>query len=220
MSDSVAASPDISLSASKWYLWRRVLAMTLLPLAFSAYFFYDWKLGYPKQKVIYDEFQQYEKSGRTEEWVRHANAKGWPTKPDEITDEKIQGQFNWGLGVGIVGLLSLGYYLLSYPKKLTADANGFQPPWHPYIPFSQITKVDRRSWKNKGIAVVYYKNGDAEKKAPLDDLRFIGAQAILDRIQEKFSGEVVDFEEEAGTQDEADGTPEGADVPEVKKADS
>lgn len=170
--------------------------MSILPLLMSAYFFYDWKVGYPEKRARYEEFQKYKAEGRTEEWVKYSASKGWDKEPEEMDQRKIDEQFNWGVGVGILGLYCLVYYVLSYPKKLTCDATSFTPPWSGPIPFSSVQKIDRRPWKHKGLAKVHYKKGDSIKKAAIDDLRFQGADQVLKRLEENFTGEILDLEED------------------------
>lgn len=193
---ATATSPDIVCHATKWYLWRRVVPMSILPLFFSAYFFYDWKIGYPAKKVEYDTFQQFKAENKNQEWLQFSKDKGWNEKPEEMDDRKINEQFVWGVGVGILGIFSLIYYTLSYPKKLVSDATSFTPPWGPRIPFGSVNKIDKRPWRHKGIAHVYHTVGGATKKAAIDDLRFQGADKILERLEANFTGEILDIAEE------------------------
>jgi hypothetical protein len=70
-----------------------------------------------------------------------------------------------------------------------------------------VFKIDTRKWRRKGLAYAYYRSESGEeKKAVLDDLKFVGSQAILDRMMENFEGEL--FEE---VHDDDDDEPEGTD---------
>ena len=73
--------------------------MSVLPLLMSAYFFYDWKVGYPAKLEQYSEYQKYKKEEKTEEWVQFSASKGWPKEPEEMDQRKIDEQFSWGVGV-------------------------------------------------------------------------------------------------------------------------
>jgi hypothetical protein len=214
-------SSPISLSASSWYLWRRVVAMSVLPIAFSLAFFYDWKWGYPPKKEQWEFYQEWKRTNPesdSRQWFAIAEKNGYDTEPDEMTDEKITGQLHWGIGTGVVGLGLLIYFLLSYPKKLQADAGSFTPPWGPRVPFSAIKTLDRRPWKLKGLAYAHYAlDGGKVKKAVIDDLRFPGADAVLTRVQAAFVGEILDLEEEVEEETPAqaaeDTVPEEAETP-------
>jgi hypothetical protein len=164
--------------------------MSALPILLSLYFFYDWKVGYPKKLAIWKEYRQFTEEGRSNDWVAYANEKGYPQKPDEMTDAKIQGQFWWGVGTGILGLTALVYYLLNFPRKLTADSTSLTTPWGRRIPFSSISRIDKRKWENKGLALLTYSQSNKSAVAVIDDLRFRGADKILARIEENFEGEV------------------------------
>ena len=74
------------------------------------------------------------------------------------------------------------------PSPLLGDRRSRSKTW---------VKIDRRPWKLKGLAKVYYQQNGNTKKASIDDLRFKGADAILERIQANFTGEILDLEEEA-----------------------
>lgn len=174
--------------------------MSVLPLLMSAYFFYDWKVGYPAKLEQYSEYQKYKKEEKTEEWVKFSASKGWPKEPEEMDQRKIDEQFTWGVGVGILGIYCLVYYLLSYPKKLTCDETSFQAPWSPKIPFTAVEKLDKRPWKHKGLAKVHYKLGNSSKSTSIDDLRFPGADKVLKRLEENFHGEILELEEESPDQ--------------------
>ena len=86
---------------------------------------------------------------------------------------------------------------MSYPKKLTCDETSFQAPWSPKIPFTAVEKLDKRPWKHKGLAKVHYKLGSSSKSTSIDDLRFPGADKVLQRLEENFHGEILELEEEA-----------------------
>jgi len=61
------------------------------------------------------------------------------------------------------------------------------------IAFESIFKIDARKWNKKGLAYLYFKdkNEDA-KKLVIDDLKFKGADLILNRIKEQFTGELLE----------------------------
>ena len=61
------------------------------------------------------------------------------------------------------------------------------------IPFQSIFRIDTRKWAKKGLAYVFYEAGESSRKrAIIDDLKFIGADLILDRLKSRISGEIVE----------------------------
>ncbi len=206
MTDSNTDSAAITCHSTKWYLWQRVVPMSLLPLLMSAWFYYDHKMSYPKKLAVYQQYLDYKQQGRSEDWIKLAAEKGYNQKPDEMTEDKVAGQLHWSIGAGILGLISSAYYLLNAPKKLKADADSFTTPWGRRVPFAAVHRIDKRKWDHKGLAYVFYKEGDAEKQAIIDDLRFKGADKILANLEANFSGEVITrIKAEEGSASETEG---------------
>ena len=196
MPDPAETSAPLSLPPTSWNLWRRAVPFTLLPLVLSAFFFYDWKIGYPNRLHQYEEFQRYKAEGKNQEWVIYSAAQGWDKEPEEMHQGKIDEQLYYGIGSAVLGVASLLYYLLNYPRKLTADATSFTPPGGPRIPFSSVHRIDKRPWKLKGLAKVFYTLNGKNGQTAIDDLRFAGAETILQRLESNFTGEILDHEEE------------------------
>ncbi len=114
-------------------------------------------------------------------------------KPKRYLQEKIEGQFHWAYGAFLLAAGTAVVLLINAPKKLRADSEGFFPPAGGRVPLAGVFKVDKRKWDNKGLAYVYYREGDGpSRKAVIDDLKFAGAGKILDRLLANFEGDVVD----------------------------
>jgi hypothetical protein len=76
------AAEPIICPVTAWY-HKRKIAMILLLLGLSAFFFYDWKVGYPKKQSDYESYwPEYQrlvlKEKKTAEWFKLAKEKGWP----------------------------------------------------------------------------------------------------------------------------------------------
>ena len=66
---------EIICRTTPWYKKRRLLMVAML-LGFSAYFFYDWKIGYPKQQQEYNAYWPvYQELS-----VKNKDDKGWLAK--------------------------------------------------------------------------------------------------------------------------------------------
>ncbi len=191
--------------------------MTAMFVGFGLYFFYDGFIGYPKKNkrfLAHQKFEErderkkaFEEEGGVESewaaiaegegfpegtWEDFATEQGWPEKPPEklysTTDQFVCG----GLCVG-VGLFILGTMFLNRRRKVTADADSFTTPKGESVPFASAFRVDKRKWDNKGLAYVYYRDeADKERRAVIDDLKFDGADKILDRLMDNFEGELIE----------------------------
>jgi hypothetical protein len=101
---------------------------------------------------------------------------------------------------------------------VTADHEAFYTTKGRRVPFEAIYRLDKRKWDNKGLAYLYYEDEkDRRQKAVIDDLKFQGADRVLNRILAVFDGELVerlyiddDEEEGVGTVDLAKGEASGA----------
>jgi len=197
MSDP-STSP-IVCATTPWYA-RRMLLMFAMLAAFAGWFYKDYRWGYPKKAAVYAEYKKVigQPDGKTQ-WTALSKEKGWDDPPDEITPDKIgeQGKFAVGLGLGALAVLAT--FVVNRGKKLTADASGFTPPGRRTpIPFTSVQRVDKTRWKHKGLAYAYYKDAaGTERKAVIDDLKYAGAEQVLDRLLSSFGGDIVDVAEES-----------------------
>lgn len=212
----ITETGEIICHTTPWYTKRRLLMVAML-LGFSAYFAYDWKIGYPKERIKYgDYWPAYEKAQKEENlkaYTDMAVEKGWPKEPHQKDwDYKLKEQLIWCIGTGIGGLVLLGAWLRNRARTLRADHESFTTPDGTRILFASVVKVDKRKWDNKALAYVYWKPGSGEgtKKATIDDLVFDDAGKVFDRLIASFNGELIDIErpDKTGDPDDADPVPE------------
>lgn len=213
-----------------WFTKRMVMLLAMF-FGFSAYFFYDWKIGYPKKRVIYDTYLVYESEwealeaggkdveAKKLEWVEEATNKEWELNlnsntlepKDKIDDAKIAEQLYFAIGTGVLSLGVLVYFLLALRKRLEVDGEAVQLPNGKRVPYSAIKKVDTRRWGNKGLATITFDDGASLRgTAKIDGLKFGGfvkpepyqADLILNRIIENFHGDLIELEEIEGEESE------------------
>ena len=99
--------------------------------------------------------------------------------------------------------------MLNRGKVLRADGLSFTSPKGERVLFSSAHRIDKRKWDNKGLAYVHYRDEkEKERRAVIDDLKFDGADKILDRLLENFEGELV---ERVSTEAPSESTPESED---------
>lgn len=222
-SSEVTLDTPIICRVTPWY-FRRMSMMAGMLVVFGLYFLYDGKFGYPKANTIADKqvwfeevvlktFDEAKASGRLEQWIKDAQAQGWPTgregepprwisyaakngwpeKPHRYTEKEIQDQFWWGGGTLLVGLGVLVLMLLNKNKTLRAEADHLVMPDGRQVFFADAFKVDKRLWDNKALAYVWHRPaGGKEVRAVIDDLKFDGAGRALDRLLSQFKGELIE----------------------------
>ena len=89
-------------------------------------------------------------------------------------------------------------------RSMQVTATGYSPPGGKEIPFSSMTKVDKRKWDTKGLATIYYDLEGETKKAKVDGMIYgqfkaedgAPAEALFAKIMDNFKGEVIEFIEE------------------------
>ena len=120
--------------------------------------------------------------------------KGWNTKDPkfhnkgEITAQIVIGSIllSGSFFVFIMTLINRGRTLLSNSDSLVSEKGVV-------VAFDSIFRIDSRKWDKKGLAYLYFKeeNGSVKKLA-IDDLKYKGSDAILDRIKDQFTGELLE----------------------------
>ncbi len=115
-----------------------------------------------------------------------AKENGWPIeKPDEKkvlvkTVEDIKSRYDWKIKsqfvmiavAAPVGFFSLWVYLGSRGRWLEADNSGITSSWGQQFDFDNIRTLDKKQWKNKGIARITYDAEGHTKKFVLDNYKF------------------------------------------------
>ncbi len=219
-SNAAGGTGEIVCHTTPWY-FRRMGLMFLMVTAFGLWFLKDGLWKYPDEIAIYAEYQvfeerskaydQFEAEGRLQDWPAFAAEKGWdegepqdwrdyaasrdkplPEEPEERLPGKEREQLFWAAGMGALALAILVVFLINRPKSLKADATSFTTPDGRRIAFDSVHRVDKRKWKNKGLAYAHYKSDKGAGKATIDDLKFGGADAVLDRLLANFEGELID----------------------------
>ncbi len=158
-------------------------------------------------------FEAAKRDGRMEQWLADAKAKDWPTgvdgdsprwktyaaehnweeDPKHYSEREIAEQFTYAYGC-FAGVLIVGIFvLLNRGKVLRGEADHWVTPEGVQIRYTDVFRVDKRKWEHKGFAYAWYRTqGGAEKRAVFDDLKYGGADKILERLLACFSGELIE----------------------------
>ncbi|QDS97387.1 hypothetical protein [Adhaeretor mobilis] len=165
----------------KYYL--RFLLMALGALGFGLWSLYDGMVTYPDQLKRDQMFVQLAKEeeetgeSRKQEWEAFAAENGYDPaeKPDAehlMNPGRIQGQF---IMAGVCGLATLGllaFVLRSRGRWIEGDGTSLNSSWGQSLKFADVFSIDKKKWKNKGIAKVHYKEDGRKKMFVIDDFKF------------------------------------------------
>ena len=126
--------------------------------------------------------------------VVSSDQKGWEVKdPKFHSDSEIQAQIIIAACLWVGAFFVLVLALINSKRELIADSNNLISEKGEVIPFDSIFRIDTRKWAKKGLAYVFYNEDESTKKrAVVDDLKFVGADMILDRLKNRISGEIIE----------------------------
>lgn len=137
-------------------------------------------------------------------WETVAKENGWPIeKPDEKkvmvkTVEDIKNRYDWKIKsqfvmiavAAPVGFFSLWVYLGSRGRWLEADNSGITSSWGQQFDFDNILTLDKKQWKNKGLARITYDAEGHTKKFVLDNYKF--NRSAVDDILLRVESQITD----------------------------
>jgi len=163
--------------------------MGLIAVGFALYCIYDGLVGYPKRREVgFEEFKtdyktfftdeaqrsqslvQFETTGEEKqrhEWESYSESRGIPSGPD------VTMQFIMATGSALIGLLLLSIPLRARGKWIELNEEGLVSSWGQGFYFDQVEELNKRRWKNKGIAKVTYHDANNRKQVfVVDDYKF------------------------------------------------
>jgi hypothetical protein len=162
----------------------------VLLIGFSLWFLFDGLVGYPRSNERWDAHESLK--GKSGEWEKLCLARGWKTEPPHkrFEQEDFIGQYVFAGLMGAMGIFSLIYWLRARRSVLRSDAEAVFSPSGTRVPYESITQVDRRKWKSKGLATVFYSLDGVKGRFVLDDAKYepAGLDVILEDIIQKTAG--------------------------------
>ena len=150
--------------------------------------------GFEKFESLYNAFESSKDKRKWSLYGTLSGKKGWSdSEPKYHTSSEILAQ----IIIGSILLLSALYVLLltliNRGRSIGSDEVSFTTEKGLVIDFKTINKIDTRKWNKKGLAYLFYVNEKGlQSKTVIDDLKYKGADEILERIKNEFTGELVE----------------------------
>ena len=117
-----------------------------------------------------------DKTERSQKWQEVCEENGWsyaiPEKTPEELQTYIQWQFWMAAGSFLVGIPMIIWFFRTKKTWVEADESSIQGSWGQEVQFKSIETLDKKKWKNKGIAKITYQQDGASKKFVLDDFKY------------------------------------------------
>jgi hypothetical protein len=195
----------------RFYL--RFLLIGLAAWAFACWALYDGFIAYPLAQERAVVFEKLLDEGRGDDWDAEAIGRGWSTSPPEKskTEEEfeidVKMQF-WMAGLaGVVGFFPLLAVFLSRGRWIELGENGLTSSWGQSVEFGQVESLEKRQWRNKGIAKLRYIDGGKKRTFVIDDFKF--KREPTDQI-------LAELENRIGIDKVTGGPPEGFEIAEAE----
>ena len=196
-------------SDHRFYYRFIFIGLTLLGMA--CWFLYDGTVTYPKEFERAHKYEELAKDGKINEWPTIARENNWPTdKPHNEVDAQIQYIFTGILGS--LGLWCLLIVWLARGRWIEGTKSGVTSSWGQSLEFANVIALDKKQWRKKGIAKVYYQDGNRRRCFVIDDYKFDREPTgkILKNLEDRLADEQIiggpreGYEEVAYAQSETD----------------
>jgi hypothetical protein len=185
----------------------RFLLIGLVMAGFSLYCVYDGAIGYPNQRVRALKYQEFEEEGRVGEWPAFAKEQGWSTDPpgEPKTPVDFQLQYIMAAVTGAIALWFFSVVLRNRNRWIEAGAGGITSSWGQRFDWADVVALDKRLWKKKGIAKVYYQDGVRQRRFVIDDFKFLREPTgkILRTLESKIDSDKITGDLPEGAEEQA-----------------
>ena len=192
--------------------YTRFKLICVVAFGFALWSLYDGAVTYPAQRVRALAYLDLPEDGRSQAWEEIATERGWPTQPpgEPKTDGKIYIQYFMAVIAGTASLTLLIVVLRARGRWVESNGSAMTSSWGQSFEFDQVVSLDKRLWRDKGIAKIKYSKGRRKKRFVLDNYKF--NRQALDTI-------IYDLESQIGADKIVGGPPELSREEEVPSRD-
>jgi hypothetical protein len=153
----------------------RFLLIGLFSFVWGLYSLYDAAIGYPNQRVRahkYEEFQEQENFET--KWINFARDQGWPLQNPGEPQSDVNIFYNYAMAAICtpLGILFMVRVLRARGRWIEGDDSGVRASWGPEFTYDRVMRLEKRKWKGKGIAKVFFESGGGTKQFVIDDFKF------------------------------------------------
>jgi hypothetical protein len=188
---------------------RRFLIMGVVAIGFALWSLYDGMVKYPAQRLRgfnefktdykslfndskinamgVDEFEQAADDERRQEWGKYMHERGIKSIP-EIFTQYVQATI-----AAIAGLFLLSIPLRARGRWIEANETGITSSWGQSFQYDEVEQVNKRKWRDKGIAKVTYVANGRRQLFVIDDFKFMreATDQILFELEQRIDIERI-----------------------------
>lgn len=188
--------------------FRRFLYLGIAALGFALYCLYDGIFAYPFQRErAFEDF----KSNKL--FAENPHLSGLSVREFELAADKEQrkqwddylhelGKPSYGdvvMQYVMAGMsVALGAWMISLPLRargrwIEATETGLHSSWGQSLTYDQITGLNKRQWRSKGIAKISYHDGRRKRRFVIDDYKFErhATDAILYEVEQRIDPSLI-----------------------------
>lgn len=110
-----------------------------------------------------------------EAWKEKAAGEGWPKNPPSlyVTQPKVDMQLTQMILAAVIGLFLLSIPLRTRGRWFELNEQGISSRWGESFSLDQITEINKKKWRDKGIAHLAYKDAKGRKRSfVVDDYKY------------------------------------------------
>ena len=168
---------------------RRFLIMGIVAIGFGLWSLYDGMVKYPAQRLrgfnefktdykslfedskvnamSADQFEQTADDERRHEWAKYSHERGIKSIPEIFT------QYVQAAVASIAGLFLLSIPVRARGRWIEANESGITSSWGQSFQYDEVEQVNKRKWRDKGIAKVTYVDSGRRQLFVIDDFKFM-----------------------------------------------
>jgi len=170
-----------------------MLFMFFMIFGIAGWFLTDGYIFWPAEAERHAEFariaEELIEAGKAEDqesssvqmaWQRYAGEAGYRTDiPSERTPGDIREQLviGWTMMAGALGFAA--WIAWNHRLSIRAEGNTVIGASGQRVDLDTIVAIDRKKWKNKGIAYAIYEVDGKQRRLTLDDHKFAGTEPII-----------------------------------------
>jgi hypothetical protein len=134
-----------------------------------------------------DQFEQKADHDPRLEWAKYMHERGIKSIPEVFT------QYVQAAVATLIGLFLLSIPLRSRGRWIEADETGITSSWGQSFRYDEVEEVNKRRWRDKGIAKVTYVAGGRRQLFVIDDFKFVreSTDQILFELEQRIELERI-----------------------------
>ncbi len=180
----------------------KYLLIGIATLLYSIYCYYDAFYNYPQFELprsqafdqLKEDIENRQKTAdpntnwgeiRAKEWDALTAENGWTVGEPHNTADDVRSNINFSIALGVlctaIAIPCIIWFFRTKGTWMEIDGSQISHSDGTKFDISQITRLDKKKWEKKGIAVAHYSDSDnTEQTFTIDDLKY--ERAVVDQM--------------------------------------